>query len=52
MGGEALGSVKDQCLSVGECLDIKEGMGCWVGGLILSWKQGEKRLDRGFSERT
>jgi hypothetical protein len=29
MGGEALGPVKDQCLSVGKCEDRESEMGGW-----------------------
>ena len=30
MGGEALGPVKAQCPSVGECQDREAGVGGWV----------------------
>ena len=30
MGGEALGPVKDQCSSVGECQSGEAGVGEWV----------------------
>ena len=30
MGGEALGPVKAQCPSVGECQGMEAGMGGWV----------------------
>ena len=32
MGGEALGPVKIQCPSVGECQDEEGVVGGWVGG--------------------
>jgi hypothetical protein len=43
MGREALGAVKVQCLSVGECQDQESTSG-WVG------EQGEGGVSRGFSE--
>jgi hypothetical protein len=42
MGGEALGPVKTQCSSVGECQDREAGM----GGLV----SGGGGWDSGFSE--
>jgi hypothetical protein len=42
MGGEALGPVKVQYTSIGECQDKNESG--WIG------KQGEGIRDRGFSE--
>jgi hypothetical protein len=44
MGGEALGSVKVLCPSIGECQGQEER----VGGLVS--KRGEGGRDRGFSE--
>jgi hypothetical protein len=41
-GGEALGPVKAECLSVGEC------RGGGEGGEIPSYKQGERGWDGGF----
>jgi hypothetical protein len=39
MGGEALGSVKVQCPSVGECEDRETG----VGGLVSrGWRMGQE----------
>jgi hypothetical protein len=46
--GEALGPVKDQCLSVGECQDREAG----VGGLVSREKGDDMRgFQRGNEER-
>ena len=50
MGGEALGSVKAPCPSVGECLDQEAG----VGGLVSRERggvTGEGSFWRGNQER-
>ena len=51
MGEEALGSVKAQCSSVGECEGGEAGVGGWVGG----WENtlieaGGEGCDREFLE--
>jgi hypothetical protein len=46
VGREALGHVKAPCPSVGECQGREVGVGGWVGGGTLSWKQ--EGWDRGF----
>ena len=48
MGGEALGPVKAQCLSVGECQDREAG----VGGLVSRGRgDGIGGFQRGKQER-
>ena len=50
MGGEALGPLKAQCPSVGEC-HSGEGSG-WVVGGTPSQKQGKRGWDMGFMGET
>ena len=45
MGEEALGPVKAQCLSVGECEGGEVGVGGWVNTLI---EAGGVKFDRGL----
>jgi hypothetical protein len=40
VGGEALGPMKAQCPSVGECQGKEEGMGGWVGRGTLTEARG------------
>jgi hypothetical protein len=48
MGEEALGLLKAQCPSVGDCQGIEERVGEWVGGETPLLKQGETGRDRLF----
>ena len=49
-GGEALGPVKVQCPSVGECQGEEAGVGGWMGMGAPVWKQGERGWEMGFLE--
>jgi hypothetical protein len=48
VGGEALGTVKAQCLNVGECQGGEVGVGGWVSTLI---KAGGGGMLYGVSRR-
>ena len=53
MGGEALGPVKIQCPSAGECQGGQEGVGEWVSTLMESGGEriGWEGFQRGNWER-
>ena len=54
MGKEALGPVKAQCPSVGECHGRKEGVGGWMGEhphKVMERGDGIRGFKRGGLER-